>query len=139
MDLLHFRTGCISILAEVVGAASWAARPYFRDVIDLALGILIFESSSRKVNRRPTLLFRFITNVILLCVHQDHLLARRAAAYLLFECMNRLREVLFEIASDQLLEYYRGLKQLSSDADTVVAYHAQRALGEMDKIGRAHV
>ena len=50
--------------------------------------------------------------------------------------MNRLREVLFEIASDQLLEYYRGLKQLSSDVDTVVAYHAQRALGEMDIVIR---
>ena len=53
--------------------------------------------------------------------------------------MNRLRETLFQIAHDQLLEYYRWLKQLSSDPDNVVAFHAQRALGEMDTVVRGQL
>lgn len=53
--------------------------------------------------------------------------------------MNKLRKTLFDIARDQLLEYYRWLKQLSEDSDRVVAFHAQRALGEMDTVVRSQL
>ena len=138
-DSVILRQSAVSLLAEITVAAGFTSFPFLFEVIDVAVGILSTESLYFQVTIYAR---RYVRNSRFLSHNYSSLLnSSRSAAFLLRYIIRGLKEKLIStsLGAENLRLAYRGLKIASHDADSVVRFHADAALFDLDEFMRSQL
>ncbi|GAB9470032.1 Syntaxin-like protein [Globisporangium polare] len=117
------RASCLSNLAEVCVLLEWSLQPFLVDVMTCVFGILQMELSTNDGHNQ-----------------QSVVAVRRGAAFLLKYLLQLMGWKVLELMPEQLKPMYHTLKVVErTDRDSVVVFHARKALEALDEIMRAEL
>ena len=120
-DAVLLRQSAISVLAEAVGGAGWAARRHLPDVLDLSASVLRMERGWG----------------------QECVAARRACSMLLLLLVKGLGAKLFDLVECSGQDFIGDVKKVAklsmSDSDPVVAFHSSCAVQAINNLMRCRL
>jgi hypothetical protein len=115
-EYVLLRQSAVSLLAETIARAGWSSSKYIREIIDVAVGTLTFETGNEAHSR---------------C-------ARRSATFLLRYVLEGLKSKFFFLpnSGEHFKETYRILKLALRDKDAATRLHASIAYATISQLLR---
>ncbi|KAL7694463.1 putative target SNARE coiled-coil domain, RNA polymerase II assembly factor Rtp1 domain 2 [Plasmopara halstedii] len=142
------RASCLSNLAEVCALLQWGLQPFLLDVLTCVFGVLQLELEQTSTHYLKSGSNKASENDEQQKVwkHQEEekqqriVAVRRGAVFVLRYLVEMLGWKMLELMPDQLSPLYHTLKHVAHiDRDSVVIFHAARALSALNEVMRAEL